>query len=330
VFGPGVLCASARLSVHFTPCDSETAQPTVHVGYAFAVVDACSWDDRVPHGARMRILRTEQRACLGARRVDTLSPFTASTVAHVDLAFRSQSEHAHVLDDYYPTTIDIDGRGIRLRITRFDMEQHADYMRGFQRVQRITKRDELRLDRARQQKRDPLGEPIFLDVPAAGDVPAKRLPLMEDDGEVLARLDLDETDEQRTAREQRDETDEKFARGFVIDSITKYVSVEPRQLATADAPITTGAQLLRYFASREDVLQTLLARIYIENVLTDEQKKRVASQRASAHGSTPSTPTANGEAPAPTADAASNSISAVDAAAPSQPTSSSGPTDLSS
>lgn len=241
---------------------------------------------------------------------------------HLDL------NHApRVLDDFYPANLLVDGRAIKLRITRFDMGQHTDFMRGWSRIGRIAKRDELRIERARQQKTDPfMREPMFTDIPAVDGQPAKRIPVMETDAEVLARLDLDEADDVRDARDKRDADDEDFAREFVTTSISNFIAVEPRQLSTADAAITTGAQLLRYYASREDVLNALLALIYTENVLSEAQKKMLASLHASPAGSTPSTPTASGDAPAPTAIAASNSTSASSADAAALPeTKSSGP-----
>jgi hypothetical protein len=52
-------------------------------------------------------------------------------------------------------------------------------------------------------------------------------------------------------------------------------------------PITTGAELQHYFASRPDVISALVTLVRLENMLTGEVKKNWKSLRASASGSAP-------------------------------------------
>jgi hypothetical protein len=257
----------------------------------------------------------------------------------IDLSFvRRETQSPTILGETYPTTLRVDGRVLAIHVKRFDLGEYNGFMRDFQRSGRIAKRDEMLLDKYRKpvidrETGEPMkqwvsepvlveGEPQFVETTDAKGNPVQTVKMhrvqrtvFEDDATVLARIELEESDAERTARMRRDADDEQFAVDFLVHSIETYISVEPGQLATADAPIRTGAQFLRYFAGRQDVLQDALQRIYTENCLSDDVKKKLELQRASLRGSTPSTETADGDAPAPTAAAASATGSASPAAA---------------
>lgn len=243
----------------------------------------------------------------------------------MELAF-SKPTSPTVVGEYYPATITIDGREVRLRIARFTLDQFTTFSRDFNRVGRIVKRDEVLLDRHRQKVIDrETGEPLkeWLDEPetdeqgrvqrdADGTVRLRRVQriVFEDDATVLARLELDETDEQRAAREQRERDDNQFAADFLVQAITDYIAVEPGQLSTDTSPITTGAQLLAKYAGRQDVTGRLLQTVYLENCIDDATKKKLQSRRATAATSIAAETTAAGSAPAPIAASASEMDSA--------------------
>lgn len=218
------------------------------------------------------------------------------------------------VDDDYPATVTIDGRPLRIRVKKFTLDEYTTFQRKFQRIGITGKKDQVfieqhrRRDDSRVDWKDGL-EPV---------------------DHVLARLELEQSEAERDARRLRDDAEEAFAREFLVESVTKFVTVEPGQLyrRQSQAPITAGADLLQAFAARQDVLQELLSVIYVENCLSDDIKKKLKALSDSEPSSTPATPTAAGDRPAPTATPASDSDSApVDAAtAPPQTLSPSGAT----
>ena len=203
-----------------------------------------------------------------------------------------------VLQDYFPATATIDGRDLKLRIARFTLEQYTEFMRDFARSGRILKRDELVLRPYKRPKLNPLtGQPILVEDKTTGE----KVPILDDDETAFARMELEETPEDRQRREARDAEDVAFSQRFLVDAISNYITVEPKQLASDDGPITTGARLLRFYVARQDVLQQLLGLIYMENALSDDTKKKLRARSTSATTSTPSINPVAGDAPAPTA-----------------------------
>lgn len=222
-----------------------------------------------------------------------------------------------MLAETYPVTLAIDGRDVRFRIKRFDLGEYTAFTRDFNRVGRMGSRDEYRIERARQPILDPVTREPKRDAEGAA--------VLETNDQVLARLDLEETDEDRRRREQRDAEEEAFATEFLVTSLTSYVTCEPGQLSTASEPVTTGAQILRVYAARQDVLQGLLQEIYAQNCFPEAIKKKLASRHASPPGSSASSPTAPGDGPGPTVGPAGARGSAKPATATASPATSSGP-----
>lgn len=244
-----------------------------------------------------------------------------------------------ILEDSYPTLIDVDGRALRLKIKRLEMDEYTAFMRDWSRCGRFAKKDEAFMNKHRQPVKDKstgevLREPMIVKRPkldAAGreqkdqfgatvtEFVVKRaepgadgtegaivtVPVMEDDATVLARLDLEQTDEEIEAREKKSLEEEAFSGQFLSMAIKTYVTVEPGQLATSNAPITTGDQILRFYAARHDVLQAVLSEIYTTNCLSDDAKKKLALRRAFDRGLLTVNQTAVGAEPAPIAESAS-------------------------
>lgn len=129
--------------------------------------------------------------------------------------------------------------------------------------------------------------------------------------------DLDqETPEQQTAREQFEDE----CRIFTDQSVTSYVTFAEGDVADdTGAPIVSGADIVRAYENRTDVLSACLQAIFSENFLGKAQKKILSSRRIFSPGSTPSTPTPSGRAPEPTATSAGSSDSAASAPATDDP-----------
>lgn len=213
----------------------------------------------------------------------------------------SVPQATHVLADFFPVTLEVDGRALQLRVKRFALKERIAFLRDFNRVNTMAMKDKLLLDKHRQT--DAEGKP-------------------EADGVVVARLELEQAADVREARYARDAEEETFAVDFLIRSITDYVTALPGQVYREADPatsLTAGEDLLGVYGNREDVLQGMLASIYLENCLSEEIKKKLKAPPASAPSSTAAIPTAAGDAPAPTAPPASGSTSAPADAATAAP-----------
>lgn len=84
----------------------------------------------------------------------------------------------------------------------------------------------------------------------------------------------DETPEETEARILKAESTEVESNAFAVQAITDYVTADPGHILDGDseASITSGADLVRFFAARGEVLSELLLRIYLENTLTADKK----------------------------------------------------------
>jgi hypothetical protein len=92
--------------------------------------------------------------------------------------------------------------------------------------------------------------------------------------------------------------------------VAEFVSVGPGYLqltapdGTTAVPVTTGAQIVEFFAARQAIINLLYLSVLNENTMSPDEKKAWRSRLVSGTGSRPETPAANGGAPAPIADAA--------------------------
>jgi hypothetical protein len=134
---------------------------------------------------------------------------------------------------------------------------------------------------------------------------------------VRARRLIEMTPEQRNEYDAARKVDTDHARDFVIDCITKYVTVPPGALVGPDdIAIETGADLAAIYVTTPEVMKSLVDAIQMENTLGPDAKKEWRSRfdsRISSHA--PATGV-SGEKPASTVDAAATSASVASATAP--------------
>ncbi len=165
---------------------------------------------------------------------------------------------------------------------------------------------------------------------------ARRLLLDRRPGE--EQLTAEEVHTKRWAERPPEERDQILAEeraedehgdAFALEAISAYVRAEPDQIYDEDAGryVTEGADLVRIFGSRRDVLLDLIAEIYLQNQLSTADKKKWLSRFDSGAGSSASA-SAPGERPEPTAPPAAPEASASSEAVTASPeTSPSGATD---
>lgn len=81
-------------------------------------------------------------------------------------------------------------------------------------------------------------------------------------------------DEVLDAQVARGEQDEEAAKRFVVEALSAYVRVEGDHVFDVDqnAYVTQGADLVRLFGARQEVLSELLFQIFTENTFNAEQK----------------------------------------------------------
>lgn len=209
----------------------------------------------------------------------------------------------------YPTTITMDDpdtgqpQTIRLRIARMTLEQANRFLREYYRAAH------------------PSSEAVLARLPGEDGLEA---------GAVRARRLSDMTDSGRAAFEAREAAEAEFAAEFLAATIRDYVRVEPDQIFEeaadgTDRSITSGADLVRLFGARMDVMQACLKAVHTENTLSAAAKKALRSLSDSARISAARLSAQPGTTLAPTVDGAGIAASAMpeDAPAPA-PTLSSG------
>jgi hypothetical protein len=117
-----------------------------------------------------------------------------------------------------------------------------------------------------------------------------------------------ETVAQRIARQ-------RGAEAWLRETLAANLTIADGQLVKDDQPVTDGAELLSLFGARRDVVPSALTVIYMENRLSEEEKKTYRSALASLITSlTAPLEAASGTAPAPTAASAAPPHSASAAA----------------
>jgi hypothetical protein len=147
-----------------------------------------------------------------------------------------------------------------------------------------------------------------------------------DDETVRRRRLVEMTEDERAEYDSMDEEESRFADKFLSDAIRNYVTVEADQLFE-DGPdgeqrqITAGADLLRVFGGRADVLSQLLRAVHYENCLSAAAKKALRLVSDSARSSVEHAKEAAGLSREPTAAAAGTSASAGTAGATGEATS---------
>lgn len=139
-----------------------------------------------------------------------------------------------------PVTLHIDGAPVEATVARLTAEQWGAFTRGFRRTQ-MPQADFLLL------KREP-GE--------GWGIP---------DVEIRRRRRAAMSDEQRAEFEKLEREDEAFATTFLIDTIAAHLRLAPGQVEIADGDqvidVVSGADFVRAFGSRQDVLLAALGAI---------------------------------------------------------------------
>lgn len=147
---------------------------------------------------------------------------------------------------------------VPLKVKRLSLEEMSDFKRDYQRLADPPSNRLIfvRKPEGEEQERNEKGEFV--------------VPL-----EVVSQRRLVEmTPEQRVEYDTLDAEDEKFAKVFITRAIVNYTQVPTGELEDEEGtPITTGADLVRMFGSRRDILLQLIVSIWAENTLSASEKK---------------------------------------------------------
>lgn len=195
------------------------------------------------------------------------------------------------VSNFHKTFIVVDGESVNLKIKRLTVDENTAFQRNFNTYNKLKRGSELALQRGPDEE-----------ALSAAEIDAKRFFLA--------------TDEERARLLEREAKDSAEGNAFVISAIAEYVTAEPGQIVDEDSgqDVTAGADLVRFFGARNDVLIDMLVSIHLENTLSEQKKRMLRLQRASLITS-PEAETATGEKPAPTAESAESAASAPHAAA---------------
>lgn len=198
------------------------------------------------------------------------------------------------VSNHYKTTLRLDGEDVKFVIAKLSKEQATAFGLEFDRVRKIEEGEQLAL--------------------AAS---ADEVALTSEQLQAKRYVQLDPEEQQR--RDARERERAEHGDQFAVEAITAYVTAEPGQIFDEDEhrEITSGADLVRHFGNRPDVLALLMSEIWLQNRLSEEQKKKLRLLRAFARSS--DGPAAAGETPAPTAASVGSEGSALIAAATDGP-----------
>jgi len=227
-------------------------------------------------------------------------------------------------DSFIPTTIDVNGVQVPIRIARFDYDSKNAFTRDYGRLTGIWNRASA-LARLALVK---AGMPTKPDPPEeapdseAAEAMAARLERnaekirvhVENTTIALALRELEETPAERARRDALEAEYDAFATGFIKQTFDRFVSIDPDYvLLDADGlRVQTGLDLLRAYPSLA-LYSDVIAKVLLQNSLSADLKKKLDSRSASApssDGKSETSPTASGAAPAPIAISALISDSA--------------------
>lgn len=123
-----------------------------------------------------------------------------------------------------------------------------------------------------------------------------------------------ETSESAQAWIARKEDEDLYLREHarrIVEVLARDVTVEPGDFLVDGQPITDGAALAQALSGESDLLVEIVRQLWIENRLSEAQKKTLRSQLAFATGSNPAPlEAADGERPAAAAPPAARSVTA--------------------
>jgi len=182
----------------------------------------------------------------------------------------------------YPTTVHIDGEPVHFRVKRLTREEDIAFRAQYQHFQKV----EIRQQHAERR---------------AGDETLS-------DFEVQALREGELTPEALEQKRARDLADYRRWHDFLVDSIEKYVTADGEEVydEVEQRWAVTGADLVRVFANRQDVLTLLMTAVHTENHLSADEKKvlsrlhalrRSSTAREITAGLTPETTAADASTP---------------------------------
>lgn len=237
------------------------------------------------------------------------------------------------ISPYYKTTVDLDGRDLRIRIARFSVDDLAEYSkleaamsqrredrvllvrRTPEELERIVP-TETQIDehaelletakaleaKAIDAKQDAFITEVFgfLRSVVARLTPVERYRIPDD--EIRRRRDQDLTPAQRAELETYRNEEQAAADAFMQFVIGKFVTVEEGQIEVEDPddtwrPLTAGADLLRFYGGRLDLLRQLMQAVRRENLMTEEEKNVWRSRSGSTRSSGERGPVTGGPTP---------------------------------
>jgi hypothetical protein len=209
---------------------------------------------------------------------------------------------------HFSTTLHIDGQRVAIRISKFTPEDSAWFVPRFEMQGRDFS--------AAQEELQQFAERWRMKEAQARGVPPTDVPLPDEDR--LTVLYEQELGPERTAQRRRDEiARDEAGNAFAMEAITRFVSVEPGQIYDTDIAreVLTGADFAQHFiGGRPQVIFSVMARIFAENRLPDEIKKKLSLQFDS-RPTSPASSTAAGPRPAGTAPSAAAPATAATARA---------------
>jgi hypothetical protein len=162
----------------------------------------------------------------------------------------------------YPTTLIIDGERVAFRVRRLTIDEFTPFAYEFNRQGLIHEADELA--HTRRAGEESLSE-----------------------RQIRAQRWRELSPEARHEQEQTVKAETERGNTFATESITAYITAEPNAVWDDDDNcwVTAGADLVRVFGARPDVLRDLVVEIFLQNRLSEEEKKKLRLLRASATGS---------------------------------------------
>ena len=124
------------------------------------------------------------------------------------------------------------------------------------------------------------------------------------DSEIRTRRLAELSPIERAAWDGLDAEDEAFAASFIVETLTRYVQVAPDQIEADGVPVTSGADLVRYFGGQGAALKALVRAVREENLLPSALKNALRSARDTRPSSSTPDREAPGSEPGPTAASA--------------------------
>lgn len=237
----------------------------------------------------------------------------------------------------FPVVLNIEGVGIDATVTRLDLDQAAAFARGYARIRdpHSVRLVSMRMPGDEQERRvipDANSEDaqkqlaairavratiadagaatqLLDDVIAALTAAVPRLPQKEefviDDAEIRRRRLVEMTDEQRARYEALVAEEDAFADAFVRDQLSAHLTIAAGQIGEGPegeaVDVTSGADFVRIFGARREVLLHALSTLHDENTLPAPLKNALRSlrdsQRSSGARERKAMTTADGERP---------------------------------